>query len=170
DRQADSRPATEQLRGILQLANHLRNRLTDTLAPGRPLAQHPVLMTCRTRLRAFVASGLLPAFLCILALAASPQLHARFHPDAGSTNHECAVALIAPGKCEQADAPPLFVAAPPAACFEKIPALAPARVPTPFLGARIFEHAPHQYRTAQFETSTPGYPFLNASLSRRFRW
>ncbi|CAN5500323.1 hypothetical protein BH20VER3_BH20VER3_11460 [soil metagenome] len=26
-----------------------------------------------------------------------------------------------------------------------------------------------QYRTAQFETSTPGYTFLNASLSRRLR-
>jgi iron complex outermembrane recepter protein len=27
-----------------------------------------------------------------------------------------------------------------------------------------------QYRTAPFETETPGYTFLNASLSRRFRW
>ena len=26
-----------------------------------------------------------------------------------------------------------------------------------------------QYRTAPFETSTPGYTFLNASVSRRFR-
>ncbi len=27
-----------------------------------------------------------------------------------------------------------------------------------------------QYRTAPFETETPGYTFLNASISRRFRW
>ena len=99
-------------------------------------------MSRREKLHVIIAGGLLAAFLFALALAASPQLHARFHPDAGSPNHECAVTLIASGKYEQADAPPLFCAPQPAVVFEKIPALAPVWVAAPFLGARIFEHAP----------------------------
>lgn len=99
-------------------------------------------MSRREKIRALVTSGLLAAFLFMLALAASPQLHARFHADAGSPNHECAVTLIASGKYEQADASPVFVAPQPAVAFEKIPALAPVWVAAPFLGARIFEHAP----------------------------
>jgi hypothetical protein len=99
-------------------------------------------MSRRESLRAIVASGLLAAFLFALGLAASPELHARFHPDAGSPDHECAVTLIAAGKYEQADAPPLVCAPQPAVVFEKIPALAPVWVAAHFLGARIFEHAP----------------------------
>ena len=89
-----------------------------------------------------LTGGLLAAFLFALGLAASPQLHARFHPDADSPSHECAVTLIAAGKYEQADAPPSVTAPQPAVVFEKIPALAPVWVAAPFLGARIFEHAP----------------------------
>lgn len=96
----------------------------------------------REKLQVFVASGLFSAFFFALALAASPQLHARFHADAGSPDHECAVTLIATGKYEQAGAPPVVVAPQPALVFEKIPALAPVWVPAPFFGARIFEHAP----------------------------
>ena len=99
-------------------------------------------MSFRAQLRAVVASSLFSAFLFALALATSPQLHARFHADAGAPDHECAVTLIATGKYEQADAPPVFVAPQPAVVFEKIPALAPVWVAAPFLGARIFEHAP----------------------------
>lgn len=99
-------------------------------------------MSRREHVCAFVAIGLLAAFLFALALAASPQLHARLHPDAASASHECAVTLIAAGKYEQADAPPVLVAPQPATIFEKIPAFAPVWVATPFLGASIFEHAP----------------------------
>ena len=99
-------------------------------------------MSRRESLRAIVASGLLATLVFALGLAASSQLHARFHADAGSTNHECAVTLIASGKYEQADASPVFVAPQPAVAFEKIPALAPVWVAAPFLGASIFEHAP----------------------------
>ncbi|MEO6872012.1 MAG: hypothetical protein ABI233_07305 [Chthoniobacterales bacterium] len=94
------------------------------------------------KLRAIVASSLLGAFLFALALAASPQLHARFHADAGSPNHECAVTLLATGKYQQATAPSVFVAPQPAVLFEKIPAFAPVWVAAPFFGAHIFEHAP----------------------------
>ena len=99
-------------------------------------------MSRREKIRAIVASSLLSAFLLALGLAASPQWHARFHSDAGSPNHECAVTLIASGKYEHADAPPVFAAPQPAVHFEKIPALAPVWVAAPFLGASIFEHAP----------------------------
>jgi hypothetical protein len=99
-------------------------------------------MSRREKLRAIIASGLLSAFILALSLAASPQLHARLHADAGSPNHECAVTLIATGKYEQADAPPVFAAPQPAVQFEKIPALAPVWVAAPFLDASIFEHAP----------------------------
>ena len=99
-------------------------------------------MSRREKFHALVASGLLSAFLFALGLAASPQLHARFHPEAGAPNHECAVTLIAAGKYDQVDAPLVFAAPQPAVQFEKIPALAPVWVATPFLGARIFEHAP----------------------------
>jgi hypothetical protein len=82
------------------------------------------------------------ALLLALGLAASPQLHARFHSDAGSPDHECVVTLIASGKCQQADAPPILAEPQPATHFEKIPALVLVWVASPFLGARIFEHAP----------------------------
>lgn len=99
-------------------------------------------MTRRERLRAFVASGLVTAFLFALTLAASPQLHAWLHPDAGSPDHECAVTLLATGKYEQAGAPLVVIAPQPAVFFAKLPALAPVWVPAPFLGAAVFEHAP----------------------------
>jgi hypothetical protein len=102
----------------------------------------PIEVSRHERFHAIIASGLLATLIFALGLAASPQLHARFHPDAGSPNHECAVTLITSGKYEQADAPPLFCAPQPAVVFEKIPALAPVWVAAPFLGARIFEHAP----------------------------
>lgn len=94
------------------------------------------------KLRALVASGLLAAFFFALALVVSPQLHARFHVDADSPTHECAVTLIGAGKCEQADAPPAVAAPQPAILFEKVSTFAPVWVATPFLRASIFEHAP----------------------------
>ena len=99
-------------------------------------------MSCREQVRAAVAGSLLGALLFALCLSASPSLHARFHPDAASSSHECAVTLIASGKYEEATSPPLFIAFQPASHFESIPALAPVWVAAPFLGASVFEHAP----------------------------
>jgi hypothetical protein len=99
-------------------------------------------MSRREKFHALVASALLGALFTALALAASPQLHARFHPDAGSQNHECAVTLIITGKYQQADAPPVFVAPQPAVVFARVQAFAPVWVAAPFLSAHIFEHAP----------------------------
>jgi hypothetical protein len=99
-------------------------------------------MSPRDFVRTFTATAVLAAILFALGLAAFPRLHARFHPDAGSPNHECIVTLVATGKCEQAGAPVVLIAPKPAVCFETVTTLAPVWVAAPFLGACIFEHAP----------------------------
>jgi hypothetical protein len=80
------------------------------------------------------------AFLFANMLCAAPRLHEKIHGTAAG--HECAVTLIASGKYEHSDAPGLILAPQPAAQFSKIAALNPIWVAAPFLGARIFEHAP----------------------------
>ncbi len=92
--------------------------------------------------RRWIAGSLAAAFLLALGLAASPEWHARFHPDADSPTHECAVTLIAAGKVEQASSPPLLVALPCVLILETIPVFALVRLPAPFLSSAIFEHAP----------------------------
>jgi hypothetical protein len=92
--------------------------------------------------RAFTAAFVSAAFFWALALNASPQLHQRVHPDANRVEHSCAVTMIASGSYDHAAHPPLLSAPVLAVQFSKIPALTPQWVPSPFLGARIFEHAP----------------------------
>jgi hypothetical protein len=86
------------------------------------------------------AFAILAAFLFASWLCATPQLHAKIH--GAPANHECAVTLIASGKCELSDTPPLVAAPRPAAHFSTIPALNPVWVAPPFFGAAVFEHAP----------------------------
>jgi hypothetical protein len=93
-------------------------------------------------LRAIVATGFIGAFLFALVLAAAPQLHERIHPGTATSQHECAVTLIASGKYQQSDTPVLVSRPQPAVQFSKTPALHSVWVPAPFLGASIFEHAP----------------------------
>src|SRR5947199_10273438 len=92
--------------------------------------------------RAFVAVCVFAAFLCALVLSFSPQLHQRVHKDANRVEHTCAVTMIASGSYDHAAHPPLVSAPVPSPQFSKIPALTPQWVQSPFLGARIFEHAP----------------------------
>jgi hypothetical protein len=92
--------------------------------------------------RAFVAVCVFAAFLWALALSASPQFHQRVHNDAGRVEHNCAVTMITSGSYDHAAHPPLVSAPVPALQFSKIRALTPCWVQSPFLGARIFEHAP----------------------------
>lgn len=86
--------------------------------------------------------GLIGAFLFANALSVSPQLHERVHPDANQTNHECAITLVAAGNYHHATTGSLIVFPAPAIQFSDLAALDPAWVPSPFLGASIFEHAP----------------------------
>jgi len=92
--------------------------------------------------RSLVAGFVSAAFLCALALSASPQLHQRVHPDANRVEHNCAATMIASGNYDHAAHVPLVSAPVPALQFSKIPALTPCWVQSPFLGACIFEHAP----------------------------
>src|SRR5437762_4575130 len=92
--------------------------------------------------RAVVAALLSAGFLWAFALSASPQLHQRVHSDANRVEHTCAVIMIASGSYDHAAHPPLVSAPIQAHQFSKIPALIPCWVQSPFLGARIFEHAP----------------------------
>ena|SRR5437867_597762 len=92
--------------------------------------------------RALVATFVSLAFLWALALGASPQLHQRVHKDANRAEHSCVATMIASGSYDHAAHPPVVSAPVPAIQFSKIPALTPCWVQSPFLCARIFEHAP----------------------------
>src|SRR5438067_13589236 len=92
--------------------------------------------------RALVATFVSAAFLWALALSASPQLHQRVHKDANRVEHNCAATMIASGSYDHSAHPPVVSAPARALQFSKILALTPQWVAVPFLGARIFEHAP----------------------------
>jgi hypothetical protein len=92
--------------------------------------------------RSLVAVSVSAAFVWALALSVSPQWHERVHPEAGQTQHECAITLIAAGNYHHAAAGPVIVVAAPAIEFSDLATLNSSWVPSPFLGASIFEHAP----------------------------
>lgn len=95
-----------------------------------------------TRERVLVAAFVATSFLWTLALSVSPQLHERVHPDANRVEHTCAVTFIASGNYNYAGDVPIVSAPVPGVQFSKIPALNSLWVPSLFLRARIFEHAP----------------------------
>src|SRR5437867_10073527 len=87
---------------------------------------------------------LIGAIVLMLGLSVAPNLHERLHPT-GASLHECAVTLIASSSCHHTAAVPLMIAPATAAQCPKIPALIPQWVESPFLEARVFEHAPPAY-------------------------
>jgi hypothetical protein len=98
---------------------------------------------CSTnRAHPFIALCVSAGFFWALALSASPQLHQGLHKDANRVEHSCAVTMMASGSYDAAAHAPLVSAPVPALQFSDIPALTPCWVQSPFLGARIFEHAP----------------------------
>jgi hypothetical protein len=131
-----------QRRGYSILSDVLQKFLARD-AP-RPQARSAMSMFARSRDhgRAFLAILVSAAFLWALALSASPQLHQRVHKDASRVEHNCAATVIASGSYDHAVYVPLVSAPAPAVHFSKILALTPQWVESPFLGARIFEHAP----------------------------
>ena len=92
--------------------------------------------------RALIGVGLISAILFATALSGSPQLHERLHPDANQSQHECAVTLIAHGKCDNPVSPPVFEPAIVSISSEQIFSIDFVFVAPLFLSARIFEHAP----------------------------
>ena len=81
-------------------------------------------------------------FAFALTLNAAPQLHERVHWDAGTPNHECAVTFVANGSFNHAAVPPLVSEPQTTEWFVALPDLGSAFVPSSFLAASIFEHAP----------------------------
>ena len=81
------------------------------------------------------------AIALMLGLSAAPNLHERLHPTAGSL-HECAVTLIAFGSCHHGAAAPLQIAPTTTLHLSKIAVLGLPWIESPFLAARVFEHAP----------------------------
>jgi hypothetical protein len=81
------------------------------------------------------------AIVLMVGLSAAPNLHERLHPTAGSL-HECAVTLIAFGSCHHGAAAPLLIAPTTTLLLSKVAVLGLPWVESPFLVARVFEHAP----------------------------
>jgi hypothetical protein len=92
--------------------------------------------------RGVIASSIFAAFLGALALSVLPQWHELIHADAKAPFHECAVTLVSSGNYHQPAPAPLVVAPAPALHFSFVVALHPVWVASPFIGARVFEHAP----------------------------
>lgn len=98
--------------------------------------------TTPSLLRGAIATWVCAAFLSALALSVSPRWHELLHLDAKASQHECAVTLIGSGSCQYTATTPLPTAPVLAAQFSFVLGLHPVWVASPFLGARIFEHAP----------------------------
>lgn len=96
-------------------------------------------------MRAPVAIFLSTAFLWMLVLGVSPQLHSRVHSDADRIEHICAVTLTTSGNYTHS--PPALVIGVPITFseFSEIPVLNPVWVQSLFFGAHIFAHAPPVY-------------------------
>jgi len=84
------------------------------------------------------------AIALMFGLSVAPNLHERLHPTAASL-HECAVTLITSGSCHYGAVPTQLIAPTDAFQLSKTPLLAPQWVDSPFLVARVFEHAPPRY-------------------------
>jgi len=108
----------------------------------RGMHSRDAVKRCARNFQLVITGGVFASLFLALVFAVAPQLHERIHPDTATSQHECAVTLIASGKYQQSDAPVLVSAPQPAVQFSKIPALQSVWVPAPFLGACIFEHAP----------------------------
>src|SRR6266404_1497268 len=95
-----------------------------------------------SRIRGAIIGWICAAFCSALVLSVMPQWHELLHKDANSSRHECAVTLVSSGNYEKTTPAPLVAVPVPVfhLCF--VPALRPVWVASPFLGARIFEHAP----------------------------
>jgi hypothetical protein len=94
------------------------------------------------RIRGTIIGWICAAFCSALVLSAMPRWHELLHPDANSSRHTCAVTLVSSGNYEKPTLVPLVAAPVPVFHFCFVPALHPVWVASPFVSARIFEHAP----------------------------
>jgi hypothetical protein len=90
--------------------------------------------------RKVIAMSICAGLLSVLALSAMPQWHELIHSDAKAPRHECAITLAGSGNYQQPA--PLITVPVPALQFCFVPALHPVWVASPFISARLLEHAP----------------------------
>src|SRR5438876_7502617 len=102
-------------------------------------------MKSSTTVRPSVAIFASAAFLWMLVLGVSPQLHSRVHSDANRVEHTCAVTLTTSGNYTHS--PQALVIGVPVAFseFSGIPALNLVWVQPLLFGVHIFAHAPPAY-------------------------
>jgi len=116
------------------------------LARQLPLSQAPSAMHNSQRSKncahVVVAAVLFAAFSWTLLVSVSPQLHARIHADASSSDHACAITLIASGSYEHAAQPPIVSPPEFGVRFRSSTTLASTWVKPLFLNAHVFAHAP----------------------------
>ena len=91
--------------------------------------------------RTAVALATLSAFLLAFVFSAAPALHEHLHADAAHPQHECAITIVESG-IESGDPPLTFARPESATLFARVAALNPIAVPSLFLSACAFEHAP----------------------------
>jgi hypothetical protein len=136
-------------RCLFSLSQHVEggerheNPIAGSLLCWKMPRMRPSEITGRARaFRAWVGAGSVAAFLFALTLAAAPGLHEHFHADAAQAHHECAVTVIGSGKFQLTGAA-LAVAAPAAVVqTATVAPLHPVWVPSLFLRACIYAHAP----------------------------
>jgi hypothetical protein len=90
--------------------------------------------------RSIIASSICAGLLAVLALSVMPQWHELIHSDAKAPRHECAVTLASSGNYQQPA--PLITVPVPVLQFCFVRALHPLWVASPFISARLLEHAP----------------------------
>jgi hypothetical protein len=83
----------------------------------------------------------LAVFGWVLVLSVAPGWHERIHSDANRVEHSCAVTFIAAGNYEHTSN---VLAVEPAlpVSFDQVALPAQSWIPSPFLSARMLEHAP----------------------------
>jgi hypothetical protein len=101
---------------------------------------HEELRTSLSIFHKVVASSICAGLLAVLALSALPRWHELIHSDARAPRHECAITLASSGNYQQPA--PLITVPVPALQFCFVPALHPVWVASPFISARLLEHAP----------------------------
>jgi len=102
-------------------------------------------MKTGTTARASVAIFVSAAFLWMLVLGVSPQLHSHVHSDSNRVEHTCAVTFVTSGNYSHSAPAPVIGVPIAFSEFSEIPVLNSVWVQPPLFGAHIFAHAPPAY-------------------------
>ena len=134
---ANQRRPRSHSRGVLLIRSTKRG--CATLHRARKSAE-PMRRNAFIRWVAVAAAT--AAFVWTMALSVSPGLHERVHAGQRSADHTCAVTFLRTGSCHHTAAPSFSAGADVIQVFADRVELDSHWVPSPFLTAAVFEHAP----------------------------